>query len=141
MVQPMNTSQSLSAAAIRPTFKERSPGVELGILRVHPSGGLTFLIRMKKGARAERHGHPGGEETYVLSGRVRIVRRVDADGHAQPDAVLDAGDYLFAPPGEVHEGIADEDTTFLVVTPGGLTTDDKATGDAHDGRGTSAGRS
>jgi quercetin dioxygenase-like cupin family protein len=101
-------------------FHERSPGVELGILRKHANGGLTFIIRMRGGARAERHGHPGGEETYVFSGRVRIDRRVDAEGQALPDATLAMGDYLFAPPGEVHEGYAEEDTTFLVVTPGGI---------------------
>ena len=104
----------------RPPFVQRSPGVELGILRMHPGGGLTFLVRMQAGARAERHGHPGGEETYLVSGQLRIDRRVDAEGRPQPDVLLEAGDHLFAPPGEVHEGEALVDTLFFVVTPGGL---------------------
>jgi quercetin dioxygenase-like cupin family protein len=89
-------------------------------LRTHPDGGLTFLVRMEKGGRAERHGHPGGEETYVLSGKLRIDRRVGADEQPRPDVVLAAGDHVFAPLGEVHEGYAEEDTTFLVVAPGGI---------------------
>lgn len=118
----MQQAESSSSGALpRPTFKERSPGVELGILRRHDDGGLTFLLRMKKGARAERHGHPGGEESYLLSGRLRIDRRVAADGSVRPDVVLTPGDYLFALPGEVHEGEAEEDCVFLVVAPGGLT--------------------
>ena len=102
-------------------FVQRSPGVEFCVLRVHPDGGLTFLVRMQQGARAERHGHPGGEETYLVSGQLRVDRRVDAAGEPRPDVVLRAGDHLFAPPGEVHEGIADQDnTTFFVIAPGGI---------------------
>lgn len=101
-------------------FHERTPGVELCILRAHPNGGLTLLLRMQAGARAERHDHPGGEETYVASGTLRIDRRRDAAGRALPDVTLSAGDYLFAEPGEVHEGFAEEATTFFVVTPGGI---------------------
>ncbi|AKU94777.1 hypothetical protein AKJ09_01441 [Labilithrix luteola] len=94
--------------------------MELSVLRAHPDGGLTFLVRMREGARAERHGHPGGEETYVLTGKLRIDRRVDASNEPQPDATLSAGEYFFAPVGEVHEGFAVEETTFLVVAPGGI---------------------
>ncbi|MDF2691738.1 MAG: hypothetical protein K0S65_121 [Labilithrix sp.] len=90
------------------------------MLRLHHDGGLTFLIRMPKGARAERHGHPGGEETYILSGTLRIDRRVDATERPQPDLRLAAGDYVFVPAGEVHEGFAEEDTVFLVIAPGGI---------------------
>lgn len=117
----MNTTNmtDISSQSSR-VFLQRSPGVELCLLRTHADGGLTFLIRMQKGARAERHGHPGGEETYVLSGKLRIDRRVDAAEQPQPDLLLAAGDHVFAPPGEVHEGFADEDTFFLVVAPGGI---------------------
>ena len=101
-------------------FRQRSPGVEMCVLRAHPDGALTFLIRMQKGARAERHGHPGGEEAYLLSGKLHIDRRVDAAGKPLPDAVAAVGEYFFAPPGEVHEGHVEEDTTFLVVAPGGI---------------------
>jgi quercetin dioxygenase-like cupin family protein len=112
-----HTSSSTGSSRV---FLQRSPGVQICVLRAHPDGGLTFLVRMEKGGRAERHGHPGGEETYVLSGRLRIDRRVGADEQPCPDVVLAAGDHVFAPPGEVHEGYAEEDTTFLVVAPGGI---------------------
>ena len=101
-------------------FVTRSPGVELCLLRNHPDRGLTFLIRMAQGARSERHGHPGGEETYVLSGRVRIEQRIAADQRPLPAVSLAAGDHLFAEPGEIHEGVAEEATEFLVFAPGGI---------------------
>jgi quercetin dioxygenase-like cupin family protein len=118
----MNTTDIPSTSSeSRRVFLQRSPGVEICVLRVHPDGGLTFLVRMQKGARAERHGHPGGEETYVLSGRLRVDRRVDAAEQPRPDVLLGAGDHLFAPPGEIHEGVAEDDeTTFFVVAPGGI---------------------
>jgi quercetin dioxygenase-like cupin family protein len=101
-------------------FMPRSPGVEICVLRRHPEGGLTFLVRLQKGARAERHGHPGGEETYVVSGRIRIDRRVDADEQPQPDLLLSGGDHFFAPVDEIHEGFAEEDCILFVVAPGGV---------------------
>jgi quercetin dioxygenase-like cupin family protein len=75
---------------------------------------------MQKGARAERHGHPGGEETCVLSGRLRIDRRLDAAQQPQPEVTLGAGDHAFVLAGETHEGLAEEETTFFVVAPGGI---------------------
>jgi quercetin dioxygenase-like cupin family protein len=121
MLRFMNTtSNGIFSGASQRVFMPRSPGVEICVLRVHPEGGLTFLVRMQKGARAERHGHPGGEETYIVSGRIRIDRRVDADKQSQPDLLLSAGDHFFAPPDEVHEGIAEDDCTLFVVAPSGI---------------------
>lgn len=121
MLRFMNTtSNGIFSGASQRVFTPRSPGVEICVLRVHPEGGLTFLVRMQKGARAERHGHPGGEETYIVSGRIRIDRRVDADKQSQPDLLLSAGDHFFAPPDEVHEGIAEDDCTLFVVAPSGI---------------------
>ena len=111
--------QSLARAP--QVFVVRSPGVEMCVLRAHAEGSLTCLIRMQKGARAQRHGHPGGEETFVLTGKLHIDRRVDAEGTSQPDTALCAGDYFFAPAGETHQGYVEEDTTFLVLAAGGLT--------------------
>ena len=115
----MNTHDIVAPLSPR-TFVERSPGVEICLLRAHGDGGLTFLVRMAKGARAERHGHPGGEETYLLSGKLRIDRRLGADQQARPDIDLVPGDFVFAAPGEFHEGEADEAALFLVVAPGGI---------------------
>jgi len=114
------TSNSIFGGASQRVFMPRSPGVEICVLRVHPEGGLTFLVRMQKGARAERHGHPGGEETYIVSGRIRVDRRVDADKQPQPDLLLSEGDHFFAPAGEVHEGVAEDDCTLFVVAPSGI---------------------
>jgi quercetin dioxygenase-like cupin family protein len=101
-------------------FATVADGVELCVLRHHVHRGMTFLIRMRKGARAPLHVHPGGEETYMLEGRLRIQRRVDTAGSPEPDLVLSAGEYAFAPPGETHDGVAEEDALFLVVAPGGV---------------------
>lgn len=102
-------------------FVSRSPGVEIALLRRLADGSLTFIVRMQNKARAERHGHPGGEETYLLSGELRIDRRVGPDNQPLPDVVLSAGDYVYVLPGEVHEGVAEEEgTTFLVIAPGGI---------------------
>ena len=121
MLRFMNTtSNGIFSGASQRVFMPRSPGVEICVLRVHPEGGLTFLVRMQKGARAERHGHPGGEETYIVSGRIRIDRRVDADKQPQPDLLLSAGDHFFAPADEVHEGVAEDDCTLFVVAPSGI---------------------
>ena len=95
-------------------------GTEMRILRQHEGRGMTFLIRMQPGAVAPRHDHPGGEETYLLEGCLRIAHRRSADGVAQPDIVISTGEYAFAPPGETHDGIAEGPTLFLVVAPGGV---------------------
>src|SRR4051812_11218997 len=90
-------------------FRTVAPGVELAVIRRHDAGGLTFMMRMAAGAHAPEHDHPGGEETYILTGRLRIGQRE-----------LVPGDYYYAPPGELHDGYAHEATTFFVVAPGGV---------------------
>lgn len=100
------------------SFKAVVPGVELCVLRRHDndvanppliSEGSTILFRLAKGAHAPMHDHPGGEETYLISGILRVGERV-----------LRAGDYLWTAPGESHDGFAEEACTFFVVLPGGL---------------------
>jgi len=119
----MNASfdPSFKSPPLARDFTSRSPGVDIAILRKHSDGGVTFLVRMRNGARSERHDHPGGEETYLLGGQLRVDRRVDASRRPLPDVVLSPGDYLYVPAGEVHEGIAEgEGTTLLVIAPGGV---------------------
>jgi quercetin dioxygenase-like cupin family protein len=113
----MTTSQT--ALAQTSEYMTVADGVEIRFVR-REAHAATFFIRMKKGARAPRHGHPGGEETCVVEGALCINRRVDAAGEAQPDLVIRAGEYAFAPPGETHEGVALEDTVFFVVAAGGV---------------------
>ncbi|MBL8677910.1 MAG: cupin domain-containing protein [Myxococcales bacterium] len=115
-------SYGLNPSAPRPgaRFSTLAPGVEMSVLRLHESGGMSFLIRMAKGARAPLHHHPGGEETFMIQGALRIEHRVDASGAPLADAVVPQGTYLFAPPGETHDGLALEDCLFFVVAPGGV---------------------
>jgi quercetin dioxygenase-like cupin family protein len=101
-------------------FVPISPGVEMRTLRVHPDGGRTFMIRMDPGARAPFHDQPGGEETFLLSGDLRIVDRLDAAGLALPDATLGEGEYFYASSGERHAGISDKGALFFVVAAGGV---------------------
>lgn len=112
---------SNSSDAPEPAFLPIAAGVEMKVLRLHPDRGMTFLIRMRSGAVAPLHGHPGGEETYLIQGALRIRNRVNHQGIAEPELVLGAGHYAFVPPGETHDGVADGDTLFLVVAPGGVT--------------------
>lgn len=86
-----------------------SPGVETCHLRSHDNHGLTLLFRMAAGADAPLHHHPGGEETYIVSGKLRIG-----------DHQLTAGDYIWTPPGVSHDAHADEESVFFVVVPSGL---------------------
>jgi quercetin dioxygenase-like cupin family protein len=103
------------------TFIPISDGVELCLLRRHAEQGATFFIRMRAGARAQLHEHPGGEETYVIEGNLRIENRRSAAGVAEPDIVVGPGDYVFVPPGETHDGIAvDGDVLIYVIAPGGI---------------------
>lgn len=114
MLAAMATTQSPSpaspiAATEPPAFRAVAPGVELAVLRRHDRGGATLLFRMARGAHAPLHDHPGGEETYLVSGKLRIANHL-----------LLPGDYNYAPPGEVHDGYAEEDSVFFVVAPGGI---------------------
>jgi len=102
-------------------FRPIAPGVELRLLRLHEEGGMTFLIRMVRGARAPLHHHPAGEETYMLSGTLRIENRKSLDGKVEADVTLAPGQYAFVPPGETHDGLALEDCLFLVLAKGGVT--------------------
>jgi quercetin dioxygenase-like cupin family protein len=96
------------------SWRQISPGVEFCYLREHGGpvghrGGMTILVRMARGADAQLHVHPGGEETYMVSGKLRV-----GEHH------LVAGDYLWTPPGAAHDGHAEEESFFFVVAPGGL---------------------
>lgn len=91
-------------------WKTVAPGVEFSVLRTHDQpGGQTLLVRMAAGAHAPLHNHPGGEETYLVSGKLRVGEHE-----------LTPGDYLWTPPNVAHDGHADGETVFFVVLPGGL---------------------
>lgn len=83
----------------------KQAGIERAVLWEVPDGGRTSLIRMKKGAVIEMHGHLGKEEVYVVSGRMRLG-----------DSMLAAGHYHHTSLGERHDAEAFEDTVFFAVT-------------------------
>jgi quercetin dioxygenase-like cupin family protein len=51
----------------------------------------TILLKFDPGASYPAHDHPAGEEVFVLEGEVTFGKH-----H------LEAGDYLYTPPGEKH---------------------------------------
>ncbi|MEZ4373147.1 MAG: cupin domain-containing protein [Polyangiaceae bacterium] len=99
LFEPANTHQ----------FQAVAPGVEFCHLRRHADAGLTLLVRMQQGAHARLHEHAGGEETYLISGKLRVGAHL-----------LQPGDYLWTPPGVAHDGFAEEQSLFFVVLPGGI---------------------
>jgi quercetin dioxygenase-like cupin family protein len=86
-----------------------SPGIDLRVLLQNAEGGGTALIRFAPGSRALTHDHPGGEELYVLRGRIRVGERW-----------LSEGDYLMTPPGQPHDAQAETETLLYVSTPKGI---------------------
>jgi quercetin dioxygenase-like cupin family protein len=95
----------LQAQAER-SFIAWGEGSEIALLRGHASGGVTTLTRFFKGARGQYHSHPGGEELFVISGRLRV-------GSIE----LRVGDYLYTPPGAGHDVFAHEESLLLLVLP------------------------
>lgn len=81
-------------------------GVSMAPLRVEPGGAGTAYLRFAAGGVAGPHRHPGGEDLYVVSGRIRVGEHV-----------LEAGDFLHTLPGGVHDAEAAEDALVLVSVP------------------------
>jgi quercetin dioxygenase-like cupin family protein len=91
------------------SWRAVDPGVEFCVVRQHEDGGQTVLVRLAAGADARLHDHPGGEETYLISGELQVGEHT-----------LLAGDYLYTPPGIAHAGHAPVETVLFLVLPGGL---------------------
>lgn len=67
----------------------------------------TFMLKFEAGASYPNHNHPAGEEAFVLEGEVRFG----------PDK-LNAGDYLYTPPGATHSVFSrTTGCTMLFVVP------------------------
>jgi quercetin dioxygenase-like cupin family protein len=83
-------------------------GISVKPLRTEPAIGRapSFLLRFEPGAKYPYHRHPAGEELFVLSGSCVI------DG-----ATLEAGDYLYTPPGSKHSVRTDTGCTVLFQVP------------------------
>lgn len=66
----------------------------------------SFLLRFEPDASYPYHNHPAGEELFVLSGSCVIE-----------GATLEAGDYLYTPPGSKHSVRTDTGCTLLFQVP------------------------
>lgn len=82
------------------------PGVRYALLSLRSDGGITTLTHFAAGTVGGWHGHPAGEELYVLSGRLDVAGQT-----------LHSGDYLYTPPNGRHRVEAHEDSLLLVSLP------------------------
>src|SRR5262245_58116164 len=87
-------------------WTEVGPGMHIAPLHTTGDGAGTAFLRFERGAISGAHRHPGGEELYIISGRLRVG-----------DRTLEAGDFLFTPPGGVHDAEAEEETVTLISVP------------------------
>lgn len=81
-------------------------GVYLAPLHQIEEGAGTAFLRFDAGSTSSSHQHPAGEELFVVSGRLRVG-----------DRTLEAGDFLYTPPGEVHAVTAIKDSVALISVP------------------------
>ena len=66
--------------------------------------GVTFeLFQLKKGAAYPEHLHDCWETMYIVSGRLNLS-----------GTILDAGDFVFTEPGEIHVADILDDTVVLL---------------------------
>ncbi|HEY6332973.1 MAG TPA: cupin domain-containing protein [Blastocatellia bacterium] len=84
-------------------------GLEICLIRINETGGGAAFLRAASGSGFPVHIHPGGEELLVISGKVVVG-----------DRVLEAGDYLWTPPGGIHGLECEEDALLLVSAPNGI---------------------
>jgi quercetin dioxygenase-like cupin family protein len=81
-------------------------GVTMAPLRVEAGGAGTAYLRFAPGAVSPLHRHPGGEDLFVIRGRLRVGERI-----------LEANDFLHTAPGGVHDAEAHEETLVLISVP------------------------
>jgi quercetin dioxygenase-like cupin family protein len=86
----------------------KTDGVYVKVLRSdeNTKRSPTILLKFEPGASYPNHNHPAGEEAFVLEGEVRF-------GSDQ----LNAGDYLYTPPGKTHSVFSRTGCTMLLVIP------------------------
>ena len=98
------TMDHITLADVR--WTQIGPGVERGELRPTKPGAGAALLRFAKGSYTGAHRHPGGEELFVLSGKLRVG-----------DRILKPGDYLYTPPDGVNDAEAFEDSIVFQNQP------------------------
>lgn len=87
------------------------PGVSrvyVKVLRFDAAQGRapTILLKFDAGAKYPGHIHPGGEEIFVLEGDIRLGKDR-----------LQAGDYLYTVPGNIHAVHSEAGCVILVSVP------------------------
>lgn len=100
----MTADQQVLRALTDVGWTEIAPGVERGELRTGRPGAGAAVLRFAAGSSSGDHRHPGGEELFLFTGRLRIG-----------DAVLGPGDYHYTPPGGVNDAEAYEDSIVFQV--------------------------
>jgi quercetin dioxygenase-like cupin family protein len=96
------TRVALAEVAWRPIAE----GVERGELRATRPGAGAALLRFRQGSHVGDHLHPGGEELFLFTGRLRVG-----------DWVLLPGDYLYTPRDGVNDAEALEDSIVFQSQP------------------------
>jgi quercetin dioxygenase-like cupin family protein len=83
-------------------------GISVKPLRTESATGRaqSFMLRFDPGAKYPYHSHPAGEELFVVSGSCVIEGEM-----------LEAGDYLYTPPGSKHSVCTDTGCTLLFQVP------------------------
>lgn len=84
-------------------------GINMAVLNVNDIGGGSVLLKMASGAIFPLHNHPGGEEVFVIYGKVIINQHQ-----------LDSGDFLYTPSGKTHSLKALEDSLLFTSAPKGI---------------------
>ncbi len=84
-------------------------GVSICVLHHNNVEGGAAFLRLEAGARFPVHSHPGGEEAYVIRGSV-----------AMGGEILRAGDFMWTPPGGVHDMTATVRSLVFVSTLNGI---------------------
>jgi quercetin dioxygenase-like cupin family protein len=82
-------------------------GIYRKALRDDQDTGAQFLMfKLEPGRVYPEHGHPTGEEFYVVEGSITV-----------DDAVFNQGDYYHTPRDERHFNRTDTGAIVLVITP------------------------
>jgi quercetin dioxygenase-like cupin family protein len=66
----------------------------------------AILLKFSPGSSYPYHNHPAGEEIFVLNGSCRVN-----------ETILNAGDYLYTPPGFKHGVKSDTGCEMLLIIP------------------------
>ncbi len=80
-------------------------GISMCMLWENEINGGASLVKMEANSSFPNHGHPGWEQVFLLSGKVRIG-----------NDLIEAGDYSFTSAGEFHSACAEEETELLVFS-------------------------